>query len=150
MDNSWIGWHQGEISSNINLLVSTSVGFMFLWSAVFIWWRSACSKNNLGTYVRPLYLSGNCEFSDSAMWQIYSLNCYPFPSPTAILCFYIFTFPNHQILSQPFTSKDKDTRACTQFQYSLIVFSFSLFFLSFFFLLALPRGLWDLSFPDRD
>ena len=23
-----------------------------------------------------LYLSGNCEFSDSALWQNYNLNCY--------------------------------------------------------------------------
>ena len=49
------------------------------------------------------------------MWQNYSLNCYQFPSPTALLCFYIFTFPNHHLLSQHFTSKYKDTEACTQF-----------------------------------
>ena len=24
--NSWLGWHQGEISSIVNLLVSTSLG----------------------------------------------------------------------------------------------------------------------------
>ena len=40
-----------------------------------------------------LYLAGNWEFSDSAMWQKYSLNCYQFPSPTAIF-FYTFIFPN--------------------------------------------------------
>ena len=63
-----------------------------------------------------LYLSGNWEFGGgSAMWQNYSLNCYQFPSPTALLCFYIFTFPNHHLLSQHFTSKYKDTEACTQF-----------------------------------
>ena len=28
------------------------------------------------------------------MWQNYSLNCYQFPSPTALLCFYIFTLLN--------------------------------------------------------
>jgi len=37
MDISWIGWHQGEVLSMINLLLSTSLGCMFLWSAVFIW-----------------------------------------------------------------------------------------------------------------
>ena len=41
-----------------------------------------------------LYLSENWEFSDSAMWQNYSLNYYQFPRPTAILCFHIFTFTN--------------------------------------------------------
>ena len=70
-----------------------------------------------------LYLSGNREISDSATWLVYSLNCYHFPWPTNILCFYIFTFPNQELLSQPcwdsgeaweneaktFASKDKDT-----------------------------------------
>ena len=37
MDSSWIGWHQVEVVSMINLLLSTSLGSMFLWSAVFIW-----------------------------------------------------------------------------------------------------------------
>ena len=36
MDSSWIGLHQGEVLSIINLLVSTCLGSMFLWSAVFI------------------------------------------------------------------------------------------------------------------
>ena len=72
-----------------------------------------------------LYLSGNYEFSGSAVWSISSLNCYQFPSPTAILCFYIVTFPNHYLLSQsfetqwrpgrlkqkPFPSKDRGTGA---------------------------------------
>ena len=34
-DNSGIGWHQGEVSSIINLLVSTSLGSMFLWVSSF-------------------------------------------------------------------------------------------------------------------
>ena len=37
VDTSWIGWHQGDISGIISLLVSTSLGSMFLRSAVFIW-----------------------------------------------------------------------------------------------------------------
>ena len=41
-----------------------------------------------------LYVSGNREFGDSVIWQNYSLNYYQSLSPTAILCFYIFTFPN--------------------------------------------------------
>ena len=71
-----------------------------------------------------LYLSGNWEFSDSAAWLVYSLNCFQFPSLRAILYFYIITFPNHYFLSQPletqgrpgrlkqkrFSSKDRDTR----------------------------------------
>ena len=57
-----------------------------------------------------LYLSGNCEFSGSAVWQISNLNCYQFPSPTAILCSYIFTFPNHYLLSQAFESQRKPGR----------------------------------------
>ena len=34
VDSSWIGWHQGEVSGIISLLVSTSLGSMVLWSAV--------------------------------------------------------------------------------------------------------------------
>ena len=30
MDNSWIGWHQGAVSSIINFLVSTSLESVFL------------------------------------------------------------------------------------------------------------------------
>ena len=89
--NYQIGRHQGEVSSIINLLVSPSLGSMCLWSAVFIWWSSASCKNNLGMFVRLLFTS----FKEPAMWQIYSLNHCQFPSPPAILCFYIFMFPNH-------------------------------------------------------
>ena len=32
LDNSWIGWHPGEVSSIINFLVSTSLASMFSWS----------------------------------------------------------------------------------------------------------------------
>ena len=67
---------------------------MYSPSAVFIWWGSASYKNNLecvsGLY---LYLSGNWEFGDSATSQIYSLNCYQFSSPRAILCFYTSYLP---------------------------------------------------------
>ena len=56
MVNSWIGWHYGEGSSIINLLVSTSLEFIVLSSAVFIWMESAY-KNNLGMCVRPLSVS---------------------------------------------------------------------------------------------
>lgn len=57
MADSWIGWHQGEVSSIISLLVSTSLGSVFLGSGVFIWRRSASCKNNFGMYVRPLTIS---------------------------------------------------------------------------------------------
>ena len=78
--SSWIGWHQGEVSSIINLLVSTSLGFLFFWSGVFIWLGSASYTNNLGLY---LYLSSNCEFGNSAIWQIYSLTRYPVLQPNS-------------------------------------------------------------------
>ena len=52
----------------------------------------------MGEAFLHIFLSGNWEFSDST-WQIYGLNSYQFPSPTAILCFYILTFPNHKLLS---------------------------------------------------
>ena len=42
MDNSWMGCHQGEVLNIIKYLVSTSLEFMFLWSAVSIWGRGAC------------------------------------------------------------------------------------------------------------
>ena len=51
------------------------------------------------------------------MQQNFCLDCYQFPSPIVILCFYTFTFPTHSLLSQHFTSKDKDTGACTRFQH---------------------------------
>ena len=52
-----IGWHQGEVSSIINLLVSPSLGSMFLRSAIFIWRGSVSYKTNLGICVRPLSIS---------------------------------------------------------------------------------------------
>ena len=42
-----------------------------------------------------IFLLGNWEYRDSAVLQVYSLNCYQFPGPRAVLHFYIFTFPNH-------------------------------------------------------
>ena len=115
--SSLVGWHQDEASSPV---VSTSLGFMCLWSAVFIQCESTSFKNNIGMCVRPVSIS----FSDSAMWLVYNLNCFQFPSLRAILYFYIFTSPNHYFLSQPlethgrpgrlkqkrFTSKDRGTR----------------------------------------
>ena len=59
VDNSRISCLQAEVSCIINLLVPTSLGSMFLWSAVFIQ-RSASCENNLGMCVRLyLYCSGN-------------------------------------------------------------------------------------------
>ena len=54
-------------------------------------------KNNFGMCVRfcYLYLSGNWELGDAATGLTYSLNFYQFPGPTALLCFYMFTIPNH-------------------------------------------------------
>lgn len=63
-----------------------------------------------------LYLSGNLEFSDSAIWQNYNLNCYRFPSPTPSICFCIFIFPDDWLLSWHSTSKDKNTGSCTWVQ----------------------------------
>ena len=36
--NPRIRWHQGEVSSIVNLLVSTGLGSVCLQSAVSIWW----------------------------------------------------------------------------------------------------------------
>ena len=70
MDSSWIGWHQGEASSIISLLVATSLGSVFLWSAVSIW-RGLLPAKATQECVSGLYLelSGNWEFSDSAKGQ---------------------------------------------------------------------------------
>ena len=57
MDSSSIGWHQGEVLSIISLLISASLGSVFLWSAVFIRWESTSYENNLGMCVRPLSFS---------------------------------------------------------------------------------------------
>ena len=67
--------------------------------AVFVWCGSASYKTTQecvsGLY---LYLLGNWEFGDSAMWLVYNLNCYQlvcfFPQKS-ILCFYLFIFHNH-------------------------------------------------------
>ena len=83
------------ISNTVNLLVSASPGSMLLWLTFFIWRGCASCKNNLEMCVRGLCLSGNWQFGDSVMWQNYSLNCYQCLSPTATLCFCIFTFPTH-------------------------------------------------------
>ena len=57
-----------------------------------------------------IFLLGNWEYSDSAVLQVYSLNCYQFPGPTAILCFYVFTFLNHYLWSRPFGDLGKTRR----------------------------------------
>ena len=85
--------HQGNFSSIINLSVSASLGSTCLWSAVFIWWRSAACNNCLGMCVVSLSVfSRDCEFGGFAVWLVYSLNCPQFPSPAAILFSYVFTF----------------------------------------------------------
>ena len=73
---------------------------MCLWSAVFIWWASASYKNIIVICVRPLciYLSEKNEFVDSATWQIYSPNCYQFPSPTALLIFCAWVCVTHSVV----------------------------------------------------
>ena len=133
MDSSQIGWLQpikNHPSSGFN---------QFLWSAVFIW-RGSASYKTIKECFRSLYLSGNSELGDSALWQNCSRNCYRFSSPTAILCLYIFTFPNQESLSQYFTSVDKDSgvvhgsifaathsRYCAFFFISSVVLIFRLF-----------------------
>jgi len=53
MDNSWMGCHQGEVLNIIKYLVSTSLEFMFLWSAVSIWGGGPVfCKKNLGICVK--------------------------------------------------------------------------------------------------
>ena len=64
MHGSRIGWHQGEVSSIINLLVSNTVECMRLRSAIFIWLGSASYKNNLGMCVGPL----SVYFRELGVW----------------------------------------------------------------------------------
>lgn len=44
--NSQAGWHQSEVLSIVDILVSTNLGSTWLKSTVFIWWKSASCKNN--------------------------------------------------------------------------------------------------------
>ena len=104
MDSSQIGWLQGAISKIIPLLVSTSS-----YGQQFSSGGGLLPTKTIKECFRSLYLSGNSELGDSALWQNCSRNCYRFSSPTAILCLYIFTFPNQESLSQYFTSVDKDS-----------------------------------------
>ena len=81
VDNSWIGWHHGEVLNIINLLVATNLGQSALVASSFHL-VGVC----LGMCASPL----STYFDDSVLWWIYNLNFYQFPSPTAILCFCIF------------------------------------------------------------
>ena len=85
VDSSRTGWHQGEVSNIINFLVSTSLGSVFFWSAIFIWRGSASYKKQLRNVCQDFNLcrSGNWAFGDAVMWQNYSLNCYQFLSPSS-------------------------------------------------------------------
>ena len=89
-----VGWQQGDVPSITNLLVSARVcscGQKFPSGR-----GSAACKNSFGMCVQPLsILSGNRDSGVSAVWLNYPLNCYRFLSPTALLCFNIFTIPNH-------------------------------------------------------
>lgn len=122
-----------EILSIVNILVSTNLGSTWLKSAVFIWWKSASCENNLAMYVCTLSIyifQGTGSWVTLLLWLVYSLNCYQFPSPTAIPHFYIFRFFCSLTLeptfaesgeawntkAKPFTSKDTDIGACMQFQ----------------------------------
>ena len=68
----------------------SSQGSPCLWSAVFIWWGPDFSKNRSESNLDIFHGTGS-----SVTLLVYGLNCYRFPGPKAILCFYIITFPNH-------------------------------------------------------
>ena len=51
MLSSWIGWHQGEVLSISNLLVSTGLGSTCLRSQVSTWWGFNSYKNNLSMVI---------------------------------------------------------------------------------------------------
>ena len=57
MDSSRIGWHQSEVLSITDLLISICPVSTFLWSAVLSEEGSASCKNNLRICVRPLSIS---------------------------------------------------------------------------------------------
>lgn len=63
--SSWIDWHQGELASIINCLVSTGLGFATYLISTFNLLGSASCKYNLGMCIRSLSISfRNWEFSD--------------------------------------------------------------------------------------
>lgn len=87
---------------------------------VFIWRGPASHKNN--SQLRNVCQGFIYIFQGTVTLVIqlcgtYSQNCYQFLTPRTSLCFYVFTFPNHELLSQHFTSKDKDTGTRTWFCY---------------------------------
>ena len=82
-----------KFSSIIKLLVSTSLQFTFLLSAVFIWIGVFFLEKTVQESGLYLYLSGNWEFSDSAMWQNYSLNCSQFPAQQVFIVSTSWHFP---------------------------------------------------------
>ena len=57
-----------------------------------------------------LYLLGRWKFCDCSMQLAYNLNCYWFPQPTAIICFYIFPFPKNELLSHHFETQRRPGR----------------------------------------
>ena len=78
-DDSWIGWHQGEIfkhhqppgfNQSTFYVLAVSRGLL----------PGKKKKKTVQESGLYLYLSGNWEFGDSAMWQNYSLNCSQFPA----------------------------------------------------------------------
>ena len=85
MDSSWIGLHQGKVLSIINLLVSSSLGSVFLWSAVFIFLYKRL-RNVCQVFIsfRELGVQGFCYVAEAQSKLL-----------SAVLCFYIITFPNH-------------------------------------------------------
>ena len=66
LDNSGIGWHQGGVSSFISLLVSSSLGSIFLWSQFSSGGGLLPIKttHNSGMCVRPLSI----PFRELEVW----------------------------------------------------------------------------------
>ena len=65
VDSSWIGWHQGEVSSIIHLLVSTSLDSVFCSQQFSSGGSLLPIKNKLGMCVKPLAVS----FRELEVWQ---------------------------------------------------------------------------------
>ena len=108
-------WHQGDISSIINLLVSASLGSVFLRSAVFIWWGervSASCKNNLGMCIRPLSISFR-ELGVRVILLCGRIIVYIVTSSLAQQLSFVSKSSHFPIIysSQHFTSKDKAIEA---------------------------------------
>ena len=115
VDSSWTGWHQGDISSIINLLVSASLGSVLAVSSFHLVGGggvSASCKNNLGMCIRPLSISFR-ELGVRVILLCGRIIVYIVASSLAQQLSFVSKSSHFPIIasSQHFTSKDKAIEA---------------------------------------